>query len=204
MLEVTQSYGSPFVRKARICTAIKGLEDQIRFIDPEQDKSRNEALRAANPLQKIPAARMPDGTLIFDSRVICEYIDQLRPEPRLFPLPGPDRWRTLTLASLADGIMDATVLVLYERRFRPEEKWHQEWVDKQQAKIDTALAYLETHIPSWSEQPDYGHITLACALGFLDHRQAGKWRASFPHLVAWQDHFAANVHSFGKTAPQPA
>ena len=204
MLEITQSYGSPFVRKVRICTALKGLEGEVRFIDPETDKSRNEALRAANPLQKIPAAMLADGSLMFDSHVICEYIDQMKPEPRLFPASGPARWKTLTLASLADGIMEAAILVVYERRFRPEEKWHQGWVDKQQQKVDAGLAYLETQVPPWSGIPDYGQITLACALGFLDHRQGRGWRDLTPRLAAWQNHFAETVPSFAATAPPAA
>ncbi|CAN0277842.1 unnamed protein product [Phaeothamnion confervicola] len=204
MLEITQSYGSPFVRKVRICAAIKNLDGNVRFIDPEQDKARNEALRASNPLQKIPAAMLEDGSLMFDSHVICEHIDTLSPTPRLFPAAGPERWRTLTLAALADGVMEAAVLVVYEGRFRPKEKWHQEWVDKQQAKVEGGLTYLEGHIPSWTGHPDYGHIALACALGFLDHRQGRGWRQRYPKLAVWQDHFAQTVPSFAATAPPAA
>ncbi len=201
MIQVTQSYGSPFVRKVRITVAMKGIADKVEFIDPQSDTKRNEELRASNPLQKIPAARLDDGTLIFDSHVICEHLDTLAPSPQLFPAASIERVKALTLASLADGIMEAAVLVVYEGRFRPEEKRHQEWVDRQQAKVEAGLAYLESNIPDWRAHPDYGHITLACALGFLDTRQAGKWREKHLKLVAWLDRFEAAVPAFAATAP---
>ncbi len=201
MIELTQSLGSPFVRKVRIAAAVKGLQGQVNFIDPEKDKDRNEALRAANPLAKVPAARLEDGSLIFDSHVLCEYLDSLAPPATLFPPAGPERWRTLTLASLADGIMEAAILVVYEGRFRPEEKWHQPWLDKQQSKIDSAIRYLEATLPPFKGQPDYGDITLACALGYLDLRQAGQWRREHPRLVTWLNSFAAAVPAFAATEP---
>lgn len=201
MLQITQSYGSPFVRKVRIFVALKTLEGAVEFIDPERDATRNVELRAANPLGKIPAARLPDGSLIFDSHVICEYLDSLKSSPRLFPIETGARVKSLTLAALADGIMEAAVLVIYEARFRPDDKRHQGWVDRQQVKIDAGLAYLEANIPDWTTNPDYGHITLACALGFLDHRQAGQWRAACPELAAWLDRFAQAVPAYAATAP---
>lgn len=204
MIEVTLAPTSPFVRKVRIAAAVKRLGDKVVFLDPETDKGRNEALRAANPLQKIPAARLDDGSLIYDSHVICEYLDTLAETPRLFPAAGPQRFKTLTLAALADGIMDAAILAVYEGRFRPPEKWHQPWVDKQLEKTSAAVAHLEQNIPAWNSQPDYGHISLACALGFLDLRHGGRWRDANPKLVAWLDRFAASVPSFAQTAPPPA
>jgi glutathione S-transferase len=201
MIEVTQSFNSPFVRKVRLVVAMKGLESKVAFIDPEKDGARNEALRAANPLNKIPAARLDDGTLIFDSHVICEHIDTLSASPVLFPPAGPARVKALTLAALADGIMEASILVIYESRFRPKEKWHQEWVDKQQVKVDEGLAYIERNIPDWTGTPDYGHVTLACALGFLDLRQGGRWRLSCPKLAQWLARFSEAVPAYAKTAP---
>jgi glutathione S-transferase len=201
MIEVTHSPTSPFVRKVRIVSAMKGLDDKVAFLDPEKDKERCDKLRAANPLQKIPAARLEDGALVFDSHVICEYFDTLSPTPRLFPAGGLERLHTLTLGALADGIMDASILVVYEGRFRTPETWHQPWVDKQQEKIDTSIAFLESNVPDWTGHPDYGHVSLACALGFLDLRLGGKWRKSAPKLSAWLDRFAAAVPAFAKTTP---
>lgn len=201
MIEVTLAATSPFVRKVRIVSAMKGLDDRIVYLDPEKDKDRCEKLRAANPLQKVPAARLEDGTLVFDSHVICEYFDTLSPVQRLFPAGGSERLAALTLGSLADGIMDAAILVVYEGRFRTPETWHQPWVDRQQAKIDAGVAYLERHIPEWKSHPGYGHVSLACALGFLDLRQGGRWRAPAPKLVQWLERFAAAVPAFAKTTP---
>jgi glutathione S-transferase len=201
MIEVTDALTSPFVRKVRIVTAMKGLEGQVVFLHPQADQDRCAALRAANPLQKVPAARLEDGSLIFDSHVICEHLDTLAPAPRLFPAGGSERLRTLTLAALADGMMDAAVLVVYEGRFRPQEKWHQPWVDKQEEKIEKAVAYIDAHLPDWERHPDYGHIALACALGFLDLRLGGRWRAASPGLSAWLERFAGAVPSFAATEP---
>ena len=158
----------------------------------------------ANPLAKIPTARLDNGALIYDSHVICEYLDSMTPAPALFPAAGPARFDTLTLAALADGLAEAAILIVYESRFRPKEKWHQEWLDRQQAKIDAGIAMLEAKIPDWNTQPDYGHITLACALGFLDLRLGGKWRSGHPKLVAWLDRFAEATPSFAATAPRKA
>ena len=201
MLEITQAYTSPFVRKLRLAVAVKGLEAKVAFLDPDKQGPRNDALRASNPLQKVPAARLDDGTLIYDSHVICEYIDSMSPSPCLFPATGPERWRTLTLGALADGMLDAAILVVYEGRFRPKEKWHPEWLDKQQVKIDQAIAWLEANIPDWKGHPDYGHITLACALGYLDLRQGGRWREKAPKLAQWLARFAAAVPAFAATTP---
>lgn len=201
MITVTQAWTSPFVRKVRIVVGVKGLQDRVTFLDPDKDGPENDALRAANPLQKVPAARLDDGTLIYDSHVICEHFDTLSPSPRLFPASGAERLRILTLAALADGIMDAAILIVYEGRFRPEDKWHQGWIDKQQIKVDQALDYLEAHTPEWSGTPDYADISLACALGFLDLRQGGRWRKAHPKMVAWLERFAAAVPSFAATTP---
>jgi glutathione S-transferase len=144
-----------------------------------------------------------DGdTAIFDSHVICEYLDSLAASPVLFPKGGVERIRTLTLGALGDGILDAALLLVYEKRFRPEDKWHAPWQERQQGKIDRALDFLERKLPVWKEVPDYGHLTLACALGYLDFRHEGKWRARHPGLVAWLDAFAEAVPAFAETQPQ--
>ena len=134
--------------------------------------------------------------------MICEYLDSLSPSPVLFPKSGPERWKTLVLGSLADGILDAALLLVYEKRFRPEDKWHGPWQQRQQAKIDRALDQLEKSPPAWGASPDYGHLTLACALGYLDFRHEGKWRAGHPKLVAWVDQFAKAVPAFEATRPK--
>src|SRR5690606_21793 len=105
------------------------------------------------------------------------------------------------VGALADGILDAALLLVYEKRFRPEDKWVETWMQRQQVKIDTALDWLERAPPAWSGHPDYGHITLACALGYLDFRHGGHWRAGHPSMVAWLDRFDAEVPAFAETRP---
>src|SRR5262249_12359668 len=118
----------------------------------------------------------------------------------LFP-KGPERWDALVLAALADGILDAALLLVYEKRFRPEDKWHAPWQDRQQAKIDRALDGLEGRLAAYPGR-HYGHLTLAAALGYLDFRHQGLWRARHPQLVAWLDAFAKAVPAFAATQPQ--
>lgn len=133
--------------------------------------------------------------------MICEYLDSLKAAPQMFPVSGPERWRTLTLGALADGILDAALLLVYEKRFRPEDKHVQGWIERQQSKIDRALDQLELAPPAWGASPDYGHMSLAAALGYLDFRHEGKWRAKHPKLVAWLDRFAKAVPAFEATRP---
>jgi glutathione S-transferase len=155
----------------------------------------------SNPLGKIPALILDDGRTVYDSQVICEYLDGVGTGPVLFPKDWADRLPTLTLGSLADGILEAAVLLVYEKRFRPEDKWVTAWQERQQAKIDRALAALAADPPNWKGQPDYGHLTLASALGYLDFRHAGTWRGKYPALVAWLDKYAAAVPAFADSTP---
>jgi glutathione S-transferase len=200
MMKLLSAPASPYGRKVKITAAIKGLTDRIDIVVTDTNKG-DPALNRANPLGKIPCLVLPSGQALFDSHVICEYLDSEGSGPVLFPRSGPERWRTLTLGALADGILDAALLLVYEKRFRPEEKHVQAWIDRQQAKIDGALDELEKAPPRWTVAPDYGHITLAAALGYLDFRHEGRWRAKHPKLVAWLDGFAAAVPAFAATKP---
>ncbi|MEM7774737.1 MAG: glutathione S-transferase family protein [Pseudomonadota bacterium] len=200
-MRLLSSTSSPYVRKARLAAHIKGLINTIEIIPTDTRAAENPALAAANPLSKIPALVLDDGTTIFDSAVICEYLDAQVAHPVLFPGEGPARWRALTLGALADGVLDAALLLVYEKRFRPEEKWHPDWMARQQAKVDQALRHLEQAPPEWTSHPDYGHLTVACALGYLDLRQGGAWRTDHPNLVGWLNRYADAVPAFAETAP---
>lgn len=201
MMKLLSAPPSPFGRKVKLTARVKGLMPQIAIETVDASVPENVALRKENPLSKIPVLILDDGTQLFDSHVICEYLDSLAPEPRLFPTAGMERYKTLTRGALGDGILDAAILLVYEKRFRPEEKWVKSWMDRQEAKIQSALDHLENSPPAWSAHPDYGHITIACALGYLDFRHEGKWRASHRRLVGWLDAFAATVPAFAETAP---
>ena len=201
MMRLLFASASPFVRKTVMTAHIKGLMDQITIEPTDMRGSGNAALWAANPLAKIPALVLEDGTSLYGSAVICEYLDTLAPAPRLFPPVGLARCRMLTRASLADGLMEAAVLIVYEERFRPAEKRVPEWVARQQAKVDSALAALAADPPPWPGRPAYSDIALAAALGYLDFRFAGAWRAHHPALVAWLDRFKCDVPAYAQTAP---
>lgn len=192
---------SPFVRKVNICAAVKGLTDRIEAVgvDPNVD---DQTLLGANPLGKIPALVLDDGTTIFDSPVICEYLDSLAAAPKLIPDSGSARWQVLTQAALVDGILDAGILLVYEGRYRPTEMRVQSWCDRQQGKIKRTVRHLENTMPAFSGTPDYATITMACALGYLDFRLDGVWRGSAPGLVKWLDDFAAAVPAYAATKPE--
>lgn len=201
MMKLLTSPASPYGRKVAIVAAMKGATGNIDMQRIDTNPLINEELRRENPLSKIPVLILEDGTHIYDSHVICEYLDSLSPEPRLFPAAGPERFRTLTLAALADGILDAALLLVYEKRFRPEDKWVDTWMQRQQYKIDAAVDWLEQSPPGMGQSPDYAHVTLACALGYLDFRHGGTWRANRPKLVAWLDAFDKKVPAFAETRP---
>jgi glutathione S-transferase len=199
MMKLLSSGPSPYVRKVRITLAVKGCTDQVELIAP--DAKNIDELRAGNPVGKIPVLLLDDGTAIFDSQVICEYLDATYAGPTLFPGVEDGRWETLTLGAMADGILDAALLLVYEGRYRPAEHRVESWVDMQSGKIDGALTHLESAPPRWATHPHYGHITLACALGYLDFRHEGRWRAACPNLVAWLDEFSSAVPGFVDTRP---
>ena len=199
MMKLLAAGASPFVRKVRLTASMKGLSGQLEVIEP--DDPNIEQLKARNPLGKIPVLLRDDGTTIFDSHVICEYLDALAAAPVLFPGDGEARWAMLTRAALADGILESGVLIVYETRYRPSDKYVESWVAMQQAKIDAALGQLEAAPPEWNDHPDYGHITVAAALGYLDFRQEGRWRAAHPKMVQWLEEFRRAVPGFDETAP---
>lgn len=191
------SPASPFGRKVKLAAAILGLYDRIESVNADTNDP-SDSLRRQNPLGKIPVLITDDGQMLYDSRVIVEYLDHLAGGGRIIPA-GAERFEVLRQQALADGIMDAAILRVYEKRFRPEEKWHAPWTDRQAEKIERALATLEAAPPAMGEELHLGHIALACALGYLDLRFAGSWRDAHPNLVAWLDAFAARVPAYEKT-----
>lgn len=154
-----------------------------------------------NPLGKIPALELDDGTALYDSRVICRYFGD-RAGGTLYP-PAPRLWRTLTLEATADGILEAALLMVYETRLRPEDIRFAPWIEGQWTKIARALDALETGWIAHLQGPlDIGQIATACALSYLDFRHgARRWRDGHPRLAAWHESFAAR-DSMKATEPQ--
>jgi glutathione S-transferase len=197
MLSLRSSPASPFGRKIKISAALLGLSDKIQIVnadtmDPEDD------LRQQNPLGKIPILILEDGETLYDSRVIVEYLDHLAGGGRIIPA-GPGRFAVLRLQALADGIMDAALLQVYEGRWRAEDRREPKWVDYHGEKIRRSLDHAETHHSAPEADLHIGHVALACALGYLDLRMGGQWRKTYPKLVAWLADFEARVPAFGKT-----
>ncbi len=189
-MKLYHSPTSPYVRKVMVLiheTGLKGI-DLITATGTPLDPGSIPVDR--NPLGKVPALDLEDGTTLYDSRVICRYLDTVA-EAGLYPAP-PRLWDTLTLEATADGILDAALLMVYEGRLRPEELRFAPWVSAQWAKIDRALDAIEQRWMSHlSGGLDAGHIALGCALGYLDFRHGARnWRTGRPHLSAWADDFA--------------
>lgn len=199
-MKLFYSQASPFVRKVLVVAEMRGLAAKMDNVKTDATKGDAD-LNRANPLGKLPCL-VANGEAIHDSHVICEYLDSMGTSGApLFPAGGPARWRTLTLAALGDGILDAALIAVYERRYRPENMVVQSWLDRQWGKINGALDQLEKAPPTWTGSPDYGHVTLACALGYLDFRHGAGWRTSRPKLVDWLNQFSATVPAFKATTP---
>ena len=139
---------------------------------------------------------LESGETLYDSRVIVEYLDHLAGGGRILPA-GAAHFPVLVQQALADGIMDAALLQVYEGRWRAEDKRDARWIEHQQGKVVRALDYAEAHLEARAEL-HVGHVALACALGYLDLRFE-RWRESYPKLVAWLDDFASRVPAFEKT-----
>jgi glutathione S-transferase len=191
---------SPFVRKVRIAAGILGLEGRIK-LEPADTVNPSDTVREQNPLGKIPALVLDDGMVLFDSRVILDYLDHVAGGGRIVPAEPKARFAALRLQALADGLMDASILVIYEGRWRDSAKHESKWVEHQAGKVARALASLEAAPPALGGTPDVGQIALACALGYRDFRFEGTWRKDHPRLVQWLDVFAAAVPAFAATKP---
>jgi len=201
VLTLRSSPSSPFVRKVRIAASVLGLDREIGLA-PADTMNASDTVRLQNPLGKIPSLVLEDGTVLFDSRVILEYLDHRAGGGRIIPTDIDARLAALRLQALADGIMDASVLLVYEGRWRAPERHEPKWIEHQAGKVERTLAVLEAAPPALSPTPDVGQIALACALGYRDFRFGDAWRRDRPRLVAWLDRFAARVPAFAATAPQ--
>ena len=189
---------SPFGRKVKIAAHLLGLMGEITVVTADTVDPAD-PLRGDNPLGKIPTLVLEDGMVIHDSAVIVEYLDMRAGGGGVIPKGGLERIRVLTLQSLADGLMDAALLQVYEGRWRDATKYDEKWLAHQAGKVSRALAYLEAAPPSLTGPLDVGVISVACAMGYLDLRFAGTWRAEYPALVVWLDAFSEKVPAFEKS-----
>lgn len=188
---------SPFGRKVKIAAAVLGLADRITTQDADTTDP-SDALRQQNPLGKIPVLIDDAGNAYYDSRVIVEYLDHLAGGGRLFPA-GEARFPVLRLQALADGLMDANILILYEGRWRDAARHEPKWLDHQKGKVARALDALAAEAESFTGRIDAGTISVACALGHMDLRFEGAYRKSHPALDQFMTWFEAEVPAFAKT-----
>lgn len=183
------SPASPFVRKVMVCAHEKKVADRVEKLPSQAwPVKRDQTIVRDNPSGQVPTALLDDGTPLFDSRVICAYVDTMSEEGCLYPASGDERFRVLTLEALADSILGAALLCRYETVLRPEELRWQLWSDSQMEKIDSGLDDLEARRIDQlaTGAADAGSIAVGCALGYLDFRFADKdWRSAHPRLTAW-------------------
>jgi glutathione S-transferase len=185
-LRLHHSPNSPYVRKVMVLLHEAGRTAEVALVPAAGSPVDPGTMPVAlNPLGKIPCLERPDGPALFDSRVICRYLDALF-SAGLYPA-GARLWDTLVLEALGDGIMDAGVLMRYEATQRPEPARSDAWVAAQWSKVARALDAVEGRWIAYLAGPfDMGHAAMACALGYLDVRHGGRdWRAGRPALAAW-------------------
>ncbi|GAB4066519.1 glutathione S-transferase [Ancylobacter sonchi] len=178
---------SPFVRKVMAVAHETGLAGKLEVeFNPASPLTRDPALVDLNPLGKIPALVLDDGSVLFDSPVICEYLAATAGDTALFPPAGPARWAALTQQALGDGLLDAAIANRYETVPRPADLRWPDWTKAQLAKIAGALDRIEALAPELPDTVTIGTITLGCALGYLDFRYAHlNWREGRPQATAW-------------------
>lgn len=192
---------SPFGRKVKLALHVLSLAAEVEIIptDTSQPDSEN---RKQNPLGKIPTL-MSEGMAIYDSRVILDYLDDKAGGGKLFPASGKERAEILVGAALADGMMDAAILIVYEGRMRPEGMQVASIVDYQRGKLERSLQALEAKAITYRNgaSPNAAEIGLACVLDYLDLRAIIDWRAIAPSLQAYMTDFAASVPGYHDSLP---
>ncbi|MBJ7311602.1 glutathione S-transferase family protein [Rugamonas sp. CCM 8940] len=202
-MKLLGSLASPYVRKVRVVLAEKKLDCQFEL---ENVWAADTTIQTVNPLGKVPCLIMDDGNSMIDSRVMVEYLDTLTPVCKLLPPNGRDRADVKCWEALADGVLDAAILVRLERTQRPAELQSEAWVERQMRKVALGLASMAQRL---GESPFCAgnHYTLAdvavgCALGWLSFRFPEiQWRDDHPNLAKLFDKLAER-QSFKDTVPQ--
>ena len=199
-MKLHHSPASPYVRKVRICAITRGIDGQIELV-PCNPNTSPAALLADNPLSKVPTLLTDDGMALFDSPMICEYLDSLGEALPMFPATGAARWRALKLQAMGDGILDACVPRRMEMQ-RPQDEGRAGVVARMRAAVERTLDALEADPPH--QALDIGSISVACALGYLDFRFPQEpWRGTRPKLAAWFEAFGQHT-AVAATAPGEA
>lgn len=184
------SHTSPFVRKVTVLLHETGQADQVR-LETVDGWSEPTELTDGNPLSMVPTLVLDDGSSLYDSAVICAYLDSRHDGARMIPFEGDRRWQALREQALADGILDCAVLIFMETVKRPQERRWDWWIELKQRAIVRALDRLEADAQTLAGRVDLGTLSLAVALAYLDLRGAvGQWREGRPTLADWYAEFA--------------
>ncbi|MDO1581722.1 glutathione S-transferase [Rhizobium oryzicola] len=184
-MKLLYSPASPYSAKCRMAARHVGLDIEDIRTDTNAEPPE---LIDNNPLGKIPVLIREGETPIYDSVAIMHYLDR-QSGGKLYPKKDEKRTEAEVLEALCDGITDCLLAIIYERRFRPEEKIHQGWIDKQWSKVVRGLDYLENNLPK-TKKLNGGHFALAALIGYLELRFAGQWADGRPNLSAWPEKFA--------------
>lgn len=201
-MKLRHSPTSPYVRTVMVTLHETGQADEVELLptnvwDSETDIARD------NPLGKVPALILDDGTTYIDSSMVCEYLDSLHDGRKLYPAPGPERWRALRLYWLAKGVIDASVDRVVEIGRRPKDLQWPEWLRRRKTATARALDLLESEVPHLAGDVTIGQVALGVALGYLDFRfPADEWRTGRPNLAAWYDDGFAKRPSMVATVPK--
>ena len=198
-MKLRYSATSPYVRKV-LATAIEtGLDGRIERVGTDPWAAGTD-LPGSNPLGKVPALELDDGGMLYDSPVICDYLDSLHDGPKLHPDLGPERWVALKHAAIGDGICDAAILRRLDS-MRPDAQQSSDWQQRQALAVSRACDVLESEAERLDWAVTIGHLAVACALGYLDFRfAADQWRQGRPKLAAWFETFSQRP-SIASTAP---
>jgi len=206
-MKLLGSLSSPYVRKVRVVLAEKKLECQLELVDVW---SADSSLQRSNPLGKVPCLVMDDGNFnLFDSRVIVEYLDALSPVSRLLPATGRERVEVKWWEAIADGVLDAGILMRIESTQRPPELRSDAWMARQRSKVQAALKLMSEQlgdknfcVGQHTNNYTLADVAVGCALGYLDFRFPDiEWREPYPNLVRLYDKLMQR-QSFIDTVPQ--
>lgn len=184
-MKILYSPASPYSAKVRMAAHHLGLAIESQTVDTNAEPA---LLIGSNPLGKIPTLITDEGDAVYDSRAIMQFLDR-QSGRRLYPRNAARRTEAEVLEALCDGLCDCLLAMVYERRFRPEDKVHQPWLDRQWAKVERGLDHLDGHLPRTARKLHGGHFALAALTAYLDLRFAGRWERGRAKLKKWPTRF---------------
>ena len=203
MYKLSFSPASPYVRKVRMAAFKAGIDKKLELITANTQDEKDD-IRNLNPLGKIPIVTKPDGSSLFDSRVIIDHFNRVG--GGLIPDNGDDRDTVLTRAALVEGLIDASLLIVYSDRYAGGETPSKVWADLQKGKIDRTLDFLENDLTNWTNPIgfDLANIGLVTALGYLTFREVRDWKTNRPKMQEWYQNIGSNLPGFDETKPYSA